>query len=208
MANSSDWLARVEDRNTELPAWISALSGDVQFDERLPFAASARSPGAPVSGAAQPEEYELALAKAFADGEASGRANAEAELRALRSQYRDLKLSFRALDQAAIDVLSSELAETVVDLCAKAIEGFANDGDTLKERALEAAKRLGSGSLEFSLHLNPDDAKAVGEGTLEGWTVVADSSIERGGLAIEGPSGTVRDGPEEWRRAIAEAVRG
>jgi flagellar assembly protein FliH len=44
--------------------------------------------------------------------------------------------------------------------------------------------------------------------TLNGWRVVEDGSLERGALLFEGPDGSISDGPAEWRRAIAAAVRG
>ena len=34
----------------------------------------------------------------------------------------------------------------------------------------------------------------------------ADASVERGGLRVETEDGGVEDGPEQWRRAIEEAL--
>jgi len=38
------------------------------------------------------------------------------------------------------------------------------------------------------------------------WEVLADPSLERGAIRVEGTSGGVEDGPATWRKAIAEAL--
>lgn len=48
----------------------------------------------------------------------------------------------------------------------------------------------------------------LGPEALAEWTVIADSALDVGALLLEGPDGAVRDGPADWRRAIAAAVRG
>lgn len=147
-------------------------------------------------------------AEAFAQGEAAGRAAAEAEAEALGAQGLALRQAFRALDQAAMDALASELAETVVALCAQTLADYQPSREALLARCNEAARRLGSGARGASLHLHPDDLAMLDDAALKGWQVVADPALERGGLRFETPDGSVSDSPADWRRAIAAAIRG
>ncbi len=209
MANSSDWIAQVGASQPRQPDWLAALEGRDGFKPGAPFA-GARVELAGESVVANPEEAPAqdALARAYAEGEAAGRAAGEAEAQAELAQQRDLRLAFRAFDQAALDSLASELCDTVIALCEQVLEASAIDRDGLIERCHWAARRLGSAAVHSTLHLHPDDIALVGEDSLADWQVQADPTIGRGSLLLEGPDGAVRDGPAEWRRAIAEAVRG
>ena len=57
------------------------------------------------------------------------------------------------------------------------------------------------------LHLHPDDVALLGAEALAGLRCVPDAGLELGSLVIEGGDGTISDGPAEWRRAIAAALR-
>jgi flagellar assembly protein FliH len=57
------------------------------------------------------------------------------------------------------------------------------------------------------LRLHPDDAALIEAGDAGGMVIEPDPTLERGSLVLEGPDGTVRDGPAEWRRAIAAALQ-
>ena len=148
------------------------------------------------------------MAEAFARGEARGRAAAAAEYRAEQENQRGLRLNFRALDQAAMDSLASELSNTVIALCEAAIAGFTPDPQSLSERCQEAARRMGSAAAECALHLHPQDIELLAPETREHWRIVPDPAVERGGLRFEGGEGAISDGPADWRRAIAAAIRG
>ncbi|QIQ87132.1 FliH/SctL family protein [Erythrobacter sp.] len=206
MANSSDWVAALAaDAPDEAagPGWITALEARGGFRPGAPFARPDPPPPAPT----REQELAAALAAARAEGEAAGRAAARAESEAGEQHARALRLAFRALDGAAMDALAADLAETVIALCSQAIEGWTPAPETLAERCRAAAQRLGAAPGALALHLHPDDIEAVG-GALAGWRIEPDPSLERGALRLEGADGTLCDGPEEWRRAIAEAVRG
>lgn len=211
MANSCDWIASFQDgAKAEPPAWIAALGEQTEFREGAPFSTASRV----ASIAALPEseesesEDESALADAYARGEAAGRLAAETEAKAEFDRLRTVRLAFQALDQVAMDSLASELRDTVIALCEQVIGDLQPDPDTVLERARQAAKRLGEASGKLSLRLNPADIDALGDTSLQGWQVTPDPSISRGGLILESVDGAVHDGPDEWRRAIAEAVRG
>jgi len=151
---------------------------------------------------------EATLAKAHADGMAAGRAAAEADAAALAARQRALRLSFRALDEAASQVLADDLAATVMALCEGVLGDAAIDREGLLARCHAAARRIGGAADSLTLHLHPDDMALLGPDALTGWQVMPDAALERGTVLIESANGSVSDGPAEWRRAIAAAVRG
>ena len=217
MANSSDWMEALQGSAQQpdvtsagtSPAWMEALLAQGEFVEGLPISrthlpeAVARPEPAPFT----PEPLDP-VADAYSRGEAAGRMAAQAEYDAERECQRGLRLTFRNLDQTAMDSLASELAETVLTLCAKSLADFVPEPEILHNRCKEASKRLGAAAKECALHLHPDDIALLDPGMLEQWRVVGDDSIARGGLHFEGPNGSISDGPSDWHRAIAAALRG
>ncbi|MBU7579888.1 MAG: hypothetical protein KAF27_05375 [Porphyrobacter sp.] len=229
MANSSDWLEALaaapdcaELAGDSAPGWLAALD-DAAADEGGRFreaalfsAAKADTPAPPPPvapeaepEAAAPDPHAEALARAYADGLAAGRAAAEAEGKALGQRQRALRLAFRALDEAALAVLAEDLVATVETLCAGVLGEAARVPESLRARCDAAARRIGGAPDGLVLHLHPDDiALLKEEGTLAALRIAPDASLEPGSLVIEGADGTISDGPAEWRRAIATAVRG
>lgn len=213
MASSSDWLAALAAPPSlgaaPAPQWLARLEAQEVFRAALPFAEpEPLAPPCPApEGPAIDPLAELA-ARAFAEGEAAGRAAAEAEAAARGLRQRALRLAFRALDEAARDVLAQDLAATVLALAEGVLGEAAIDRAGLLARCRAAARRIGGAAGTLALHLHPDDAALVGAGTLDGWQVVEDPALDRGALRVEGPDSSVSDGPEEWRRAIAAAVQG
>lgn len=223
MASSSDWIEALQQQAEPAAgaaisgageSWIETLQNAAQFVEGLPVMphnraqAEARivSPSPPASTPAAPEIDPLA--EAFSNGEASGREAARAQFATEQEQQRRLRLNFRALDSAAMDSLANELSDTVVALCSAAIADFRPDPDVLLERCKAAAKRISSAAEGNALHLHPDDAAQLDEQMPDHWRIVADETVDRGGLRFEGPDGAISDGPAEWRKAIAAAIRG
>lgn len=202
------------------PGWLALLDGAQRFTEALPFCGmapasladpapeAAPEPEPAPEPAPAPDPLEAALAAAFAEGQAAGRAAAEAEAEARAARQRALRLSFRALDEAALATLADDLVATVSALCEGVLGEAARDPDGLLARCHAAARRIGGAAEALSLHLHPDDIALIGAEALDGWRVVADGALEPGSLVIEGPDGSVCDGPAEWRRAIAEGLRG
>lgn len=218
MANSSEWLGALGALAQApgaapgaAPGWLALLGEAAAFRETLPFGASApprELPPAPEPAPAPAPAAEDALALAYAEGQAAGRAAAEAEAARDAARQRSLRLAFRNLDEAARDVLASELADTVIALCDGVLGVRATDHAALMTRCHAAARRIGGAASALRLHLHPSDIDTIGAEALADWTVIADSAIEPGGVLLEGPDGAVRDGPADWRRAIAAAVRG
>jgi flagellar assembly protein FliH len=213
MANSSDWLGLVaEPQGTPPPGWLALLGEPSGFREMLAFGepepevAMPAPPPPPSEPEADPAAE--ALARAYAEGEAAGRVAAEAEAAALAARQRALRLAFRSLDEVAAQVLSDDLAATVLALCDGVLAECAADREALLARCHAAARRIGGAADALILHLHPDDIDLLGDDAVAGWQVKPDPALERGGVLIEGADGVVSDGPAEWRRAIIAAVRG
>lgn len=221
MANSSDWIAALARDAAAMDGppqgWMAGLDGSGGFVEGLALGEEVATQErhvepVPTSEEAAPEPAPTPapdpVAEAFSRGVTAGHAAAREEYEQQAERQRALRLSFRDFDQAAMDSLAGELAETVVALCSQAIEGFATDHEALLMRCSEAARRLGTASSECTLHLHPDDIALVDPAMLDAWNVMPDASVEQGGLRLEGADGSVSDGPHDWRRAIAAAIRG
>lgn len=201
------------------PAWIEALLAQGDFTEGLP---AAREQAATPSRPALPEPRAAhtprpahstaqaldPVAAAFAKGEAAGRAEIEAIRDAEQEHARVLRLTFRTFDQAAMDSLASELADTVIALCGQALSDFVPKPEQLRGRCDAAAKRLGAAVQDCALHLHPDDIERIDPAMHEQWRIIGDDTVARGGLHFEGPGGSISDGPKDWHRAIATAIRG
>ncbi len=218
MASSSDWFAaaqqaaqpsvssaNADDSNQSGPAWLREITGSTGFVERFPASTRDR-PAAPKVDAKAAQDK--ALAQAFAEGEAAGHAAAQAQAAKDNERARAMRLSFRALDQAAIDTLAGELSQTVAALCEQVLGENAFERGALTARCEAAAARIGQAAGALTLHLNPEDIAMLGDSFTAGWSVQPDAALERGNIRLAGPDGTISDGPREWRRAIAAALAG
>lgn len=215
-----DWIAALSKGHNPSPAqhrtggdWIEALTNADGFTEGMPFVHTSVQPDRiepenEDSTAPDPVNSSASdlVAEAWAKGEAEGRKAAMLERDAQDNQRRSLQLSLQALDQAGIDALAAELAETVKALCAQTISDYSPDPARLLERCRDAARAMGTGIGECALHLNPADIALIEAEAIDQWRVVEDEGIERGGLRFEGPDGATSDRPEDWRRAIASAL--
>jgi len=208
VANSSEWMGALEQPRLAQPGWLALLDEPAEFREAFVFGAAQPAARADDQLEPAPDTGEDALARAFADGQAAGRAVAEAEAEAEAARQRALRLAFRTIDETARDVLADDLAETVIALCEAALADCAIDKDALLARCHAAAKRIGGAAEALTLHLHPDDLTTLDTAALGGWQVMPDPALDRGAVTIAGPEGAVSDGPAEWRRAIAAAVRG
>ena len=209
MANSSDWIALAGSSARPQPTWIGALAAESGFAPLAPFAAQGSPPNdAESAGAKTPQvTTETEIATAFAEGLATGRAQAEVEAGEQLAAQRAIRMAFRDLDAQALDVLASDLAQTVLALCGQVIDEQAIDRDALAARCRAAAQRIGAAASHCVLRLHPDDLALIEPEEFDGITLQPDSTLERGSITLQGPDGAVRDGPAQWRRAIAEALQ-
>lgn len=201
MANLSDLIAS-NDQSLAKPQWLEAVGEKPQFSPGLTGNAD-KVPGIKVDAA---QDFDP-LSQAYSDGFAAGKQAVEADHQLQGEKQNRLRLAFRVLDQAAMDALSAEISETVISLCEQVVGELRIDRSTLSDRCRVAASRIGMAAADCKMYLNPDDIDLLGDDFLADWNVVAEPAIERGNLRFEGPDSSVRDGPAEWRRAIAEAVR-
>lgn len=215
MANLSEWFggtaAPALAPSPALPPWLARLEEGEGKGFRATLVFAAPEPEAPPPAPephAEPESAPDPVALAYAEGEAAGRAAAAAEAAAHGAAQRALRLTFRTLDETALAVLVDDLAATVLALCDQALAGCALDRAALLGRCHAAAARIGGAPDSLSLRLHPEDIALLGEGALAAWRLAPDAGLERGSLRLEGPDGAVSDGPAEWRRAIAAALRG
>jgi flagellar assembly protein FliH len=173
----------------------------------------------PLAPAAEPEpedESEVPephdpIAEAWAQGYARGLGEAQeaaAQLLADEEMARaKIELSITKLDGAMQADLRDRLRETVEALCEAAIAPAALDSEGLARRVEVAAAMLARAQDERVIRLHPEDLALVAARLPEDWHFIPDATLARGAVRVEGASGGVEDGPDQWRQAIAEALR-
>ena len=93
---------------------------------------------------------------------------------------------------------------TVQALCEEAVLPLALDAEGLARRVEAAAAMLQRKQDQRIIHIHPDDLELVRDNLSQNLELVPDGSVERGGLRVETDDGGVEDGPQQWRRALAE----
>lgn len=158
-----------------------------------------------------PDEPADPVADAWADGYARGMGEAQeaaAQIIAEREAAQTrIELALSKLDLAMQSDLKDRLRETVIALCEAAIAPAALDPDGLTRRVEMAAAMLARAEDARVIRLHPEDLALITARLPEDWHFEPDASLERGSVRVEGAAGGVEDGPEQWRRAIAEALR-
>lgn len=190
-----------------LPIELAPAASGFRSDAR--FAPLGEAP--PAFDTSMPEAHaEDPVAVAFAEGYATGAAEAQAraaERAAADAAAREgLALSIMRLDAELAEQLRQRLRDTVAALCEATIAPLALDENALFERIERALAMFVRADDERVLRLHPDDIALLSGRFAADWQVVPDRALERGSLRVETASGGVEDGPEMWRRAIAEAL--
>lgn len=182
--------------------------GGFRSDAR--FAPLGEAPPTYEAPAATQGEPEDPIATAFAQGYSAGAAEAQAraadQTAADAAAREGLALSFARLDAQLEEQLRLRLRDTVAALCESAIAPLALDEEALVQRIEKAVSMLTRADDERVIRLHPDDIALLCPRFAADWQVVPDPALERGALRVETQSGGVEDGPELWRRAIAEAL--
>jgi flagellar assembly protein FliH len=191
-----------------------------RLGERTPFRADRRFAAAEEETEPQPQPLQEAtfpdpqqgdpLADAYAQGYADGAGDVRVETLATAAADAQaggtLQLAFARLDRALEEQLRDRLRATVAALCEAALAPLALDVDLLERRVAAAAAMLARADDARVIRLHPDDIKLLTSRMRVDWEVLADPSLERGAIRVEGTSGGVEDGPATWRKAIAEAL--
>lgn len=189
---------------------LEPRSGGSGFRSDARFAPLGETPPTYEAPAAIQGEPEDPIATAFAEGYAAGVAEAQAraaEQAAANAAARDgLALSLVRLDAEFEEQLRQRLRDTVAALCEAAIAPLALDEDALLRRIEKAVSMLTRADDERVIRLHPADLALLSPRFATDWQVMPDPALERGALRVETASGGVEDGPELWRRAIAEAL--
>jgi flagellar assembly protein FliH len=161
---------------------------------------------APARDEVQEDPTARARSEGFAHGYAEAEAQAQARALADEAARGRIELALTRMDGELAEALRARLLATLEALCGAAIAPLALDPERLAARVVRASEMLARADDDKLLRLHPDDLTLVGARLPEGLAVSPDPALERGALRIETASGGVEDGPEHWRRAIAEAL--
>lgn len=180
--------------------------GGFRTDARFAPLGEAPPPPAPMPEPEPADPVALAFAEGFNAGAAEAQAAAARQAQIDAEARERLGLSFARLDKELADELRLRLRDTVAALCEAAIAPLALDKDMLLSRIEKAVSMLARADDDRVIRLHPDDMAMISDRLLAEWEVQPDPSLERGALRVETSNGGVEDGPEHWRRAIAEAL--
>jgi len=198
-------LPHIED---ELPAPLSVM--------RMRFArdttAMTQAASLPViEPDAELDPVETARAAAYEQGWADAHAAAhQAAAQADETRGR-METAFHRLDGELAEQFRQRLMETVIALCESCLAPLAIDKDALMRRIERAAAMFTRADDDRLIRLHPEDLAAIGSRLPKDWAVQADAAMTRGAIRVESRSGAsesggAEDGPDQWRRAIAEAL--
>lgn len=188
---------------------MSSLPQDF-FEPRSGFARDIRF--APFAIEATPEPMaDDPISRAFADGYIKGAEETLLQARATAAEEAAargrIEVAFEKLGEAETLRLEERLRETVLALCENAMAPMAVDPESLTGRIRKALALLRRAEDDRILKLHPDDLGLVAERLPDGLRTEPDPTLERGSLRVETAEGGVEDGPDQWRRTIAEALR-
>tara|TARA_Y100000780_G_C13642852_1_gene401277 strand:- start:248 stop:823 length:576 start_codon:yes stop_codon:yes gene_type:complete len=147
---------------------------------------------------------EKAYRAGYEDGQLSARADFDAQLTAERAARSAIELAFARFDAESERQLRDRMLATVHALCEEAVLPLALDSEGLARRVEAAAAMLQRKHDQRIVHIHPEDLELVKASVPASLELVADGSVERGGLRVETDDGGVEDGPQQWRRALAE----
>ena len=147
---------------------------------------------------------EKAYRAGYEDGQLSARADFDAQLTAERAARSTIELAFARFDAESERQLRDRMLATVHALCEEAVLPLALDSEGLARRVEAAAAMLQRKHDQRIIHIHPEDLELVKASVPASLELVADGSVERGGLRVETDDGGVEDGPQQWRRALAE----
>lgn len=191
---------------------LAALGGGTgNFARDARFVRALPEEPAPVFEPVPETESRDPVADAWTEGYAQGSADAQeaaAQIIAEQDEARTrIELALGRLDAGMQADLKERLCETIMALCEAAIAPAALDPDGLARRVEVAAAMLARAQDERVIRLHPEDLALIAARLPGDWHFEPDAALERGAVRVEGAQGGVENGPEQWRQAIAEALR-
>lgn len=193
-----------EDAADSLPTAVDALRG--RFTGLQAATPEATPPPEPA-----PDPVALARAEAYAQGCDDTRAALEAEAAQADALRDRLSHQFARIDGELVEQFRQRLMDTVIALCEATLAPLTLDKAALAHRVERAAAMFARADDERVIRLHPDDLKLVRSLLPKDWAFTPDPALPRGTIRVESrqggvEAGGVEDGPEQWRRAIAEAL--
>ncbi|WCT76907.1 FliH/SctL family protein [Novosphingobium humi] len=160
---------------------------------------------------AAPDPVEEARADAYAQGWADAQEAAELAAASAEETRGRMEMVVRRLDGELAEQFRQRLMETVIALCESCLAPLALDKDALMRRIERAAAMFNRADDDRLIRMHPEDLAAIRPRLPNEWHVQADPTMARGAIRVESRSGGseaggAEDGPEQWRRAIAEAL--
>lgn len=161
--------------------------------------------------APEPDPVEEARADAYAQGWADAQEAAQQAAAGADEARGRMELAMRRLDGELAEQFRQRLMETVIALCESCLAPLALDKDALMRRIERAAAMFSRADDDRLIRLHPEDLAAIRPRLPNEWHVQGDPTVARGAIRVESRSGGTEaggaeDGPEQWRRAIAEAL--
>jgi len=182
-----------------------ALAQSNGFKEVRRYVAGRPSVALPTEAEVRRQIEERAYAKGLAEGREQMRLEEAARRENDAAAMSRLEISLGRIDGDQAAVLAERLKLTVLELCETLIDAQSVDEVGLEKRALKVINMLGDAGPRV-LKLNPLDMELLAKRLPEGIVVQADPSLERGSLRMETADRGMEDGPQVWRRAIADAM--
>lgn len=185
---------------SDLAAELAASGGGFRPDDRFgtPIAADLRH--------RRHDPAESAYAEGYGRGFEEGAAKAQTQAAIEAAARAKIEVGFARLADTEMQRFEEKLRETVLALCERTLAPLAADPAALTDRITRALDLLRRSEDERTLRIHPDDLALVHNRLPEDVRIEADPALERGGLRVETAEGGVEDGPEQWRRALAEAL--
>jgi flagellar assembly protein FliH len=160
---------------------------------------------------APPDPVEEARDQAYAQGWADAQEAAQQTAAQADEARGRMETVFHRLDGELAEQFRQRLMETVIALCERCLAPLALDKDALMRRVEAAAAMFNRADDDRVIRLNPEDLAAIRARLPNDWDVQGDPAMERGAIRVESRStgleaGGAEDGPQQWRRAIVEAL--
>jgi len=202
-----------DDGGDHLPSSLSAMQGRMGGRMQGGRMQGGRAAGAQHAFTEEPAPDPIAdaRAQAYAQGATDTRIALEAQAEQDDALRATLTHAFERIDGDLAEQFRQRLMDTVVALCEATLAPLALDKEALARRVEKAAAMFARADDERIIRLHPDDLKLIRALLPKDWAFAPDPALPRGTIRVESrsggvESGGVEDGPEQWRRAIIEAL--